>query len=548
MSAIIVTPDQLLAFYIVNSPIIKPTTVSATPSTVQGAYIVNFATVSGTSISYYVNINQSYDINIGPNFGTSANPFNYNEMVSRINVGGAGQLWDVYNVQGYRQIITTPVFSENWAIQTDPNKRFVIQAWDSSLYGPWMMIVYGNNSNADYNPKLSFAGTVVRNGIVYNVPYNSVGSEIEVSVTYDMFINSIGQDSFLRLTPTNGIYYNIAGTTNFTNDCFLIGSTIYTENGITDKAPANYNVNVVDTVADNFMIIADDTYNHFSGCTLNVYNSTFDVSPEIGIINKFDNFSAGTISPYWSSAFSSNYSAAHYPASATSYAVSASPSTSGAPELVTSAFFDGDFSIQYGIITSQSVSAGSIGMYLSYVNGGYDFFGIDLLYDPSLSSQVRYQSIDASFTVTTPFSLSAYEQIQFKIIRQKNNISAYVDIGSGWEYLTSRTSDNNIQGPLKIYASSNTNFGFSYLNLKSMAFFPGVFSNVQNEWVPPTPYPFTVEHPNYQQNLDYLLNNKADLAPFNGINTPPNPGYNFPTYRNYETGLFGFSRANYVKT
>jgi len=93
----------------------------------------------------------------------------------------------------------------------------------------------------------------------------------------------------------------------------------------------------------------------------------------------------------------------------------------------------------------------------------------------------------------------------------------------------------------------NSVFDRSYLDL-SEEFEISANVNSQYDWTPPTPYPFTSNHDFYNlygKGIDYIIANKSLLLPFYGIQTPPNPGYNFSAYEGYEKGLFGELRVNY---
>jgi hypothetical protein len=76
--------------------------------------------------------------------------------------------------------------------------------------------------------------------------------------------------------------------------------------------------------------------------------------------------------------------------------------------------------------------------------------------------------------------------------------------------------------------------------------FNSSFASNQFSWNPPTNYPFTPDHLLYAKDINYILSHKTQLKPFPNISTPPNPGFYYDTYPNYETGLFGYSRKNYV--
>jgi hypothetical protein len=82
-------------------------------------------------------------------------------------------------------------------------------------------------------------------------------------------------------------------------------------------------------------------------------------------------------------------------------------------------------------------------------------------------------------------------------------------------------------------------------NILSADFNPIMASN-QFSWNPPTNYPFTPDNILYAKDINYILNHKTQLKPFANISAPPNPGFYYDTYPNYETGLFGYSRKNYV--
>jgi hypothetical protein len=181
-------------------------------------------------------------------------------------------------------------------------------------------------------------------------------------------------------------------------------------------------------------------------------------------------------------------------------------------------------------------------------NGGNDYFGINELLNTSIKNSVVYKSTDAAFSIINPFTFSAYKEIQFKLIRQKNNLSAYTDTGSGWEFVASRVADDAIISKLDLYVTSENNYGFGYFNFISTAFLSGVEIETQHngEIIFPIPYPFTPGHPNYLKNLAYVNLHRDDIKPFAGITTPPNPGRNYATYPSYPTGLFGYSRKDYV--
>ncbi|MFW6319809.1 MAG: hypothetical protein ACOC1L_06445 [Bacillota bacterium] len=122
---------------------------------------------------------------------------------------------------------------------------------------------------------------------------------------------------------------------------------------------------------------------------------------------------------------------------------------------------------------------------------------------------------------------------------------------------------NKEDSDLKIYDSIITNLNpidtsfddvdlYSYYTAynKSQSNFLSDFTvsaDVDNqfEWDAPDDYYFTVDNKLYDKDLEWLNNNKRELRPFTGIERPPNPGVGYPTYSEYDEGLFGESRENY---
>ena len=59
-------------------------------------------------------------------------------------------------------------------------------------------------------------------------------------------------------------------------------------------------------------------------------------------------------------------------------------------------------------------------------------------------------------------------------------------------------------------------------------------------------YPFSIGSDFYRKDIIDIFRNKGELSPFKHIKCPPNRGYGFPEYINYETGLFGYPRVDYI--
>ena len=67
----------------------------------------------------------------------------------------------------------------------------------------------------------------------------------------------------------------------------------------------------------------------------------------------------------------------------------------------------------------------------------------------------------------------------------------------------------------------------------------------QFEWVSPDDWPFTYNNVCYGQDESWVLSNRRKLFPMNFISAVPNPGYGYPSYPGYETGIFGYLRRLY---
>ena len=94
-----------------------------------------------------------------------------------------------------------------------------------------------------------------------------------------------------------------------------------------------------------------------------------------------------------------------------------------------------------------------------------------------------------------------------------------------------------------IYYYSNTPLIYpSYFDIEI-----GVYRDqFEFKMVNPTIFPFSVNDPTfYGKDLTTVCFYKDKLSPFEGIKCPPNPGYGFPDYKDYEKGLWGYLRGNF---
>ena len=182
-----------------------------------GYEFINPVFVPTQNVGYgYMNIQSDYGCPIVN--GSVDMPLTYEDMKARIKTDGTGNYNDKYLCKNYRVLQET--------IVVDSTKFFEISAWDLSLYGPWML-VFGFRYTSPNSPVISFVGSKLSNGIMYNVhssrqfrfvPY------IEFSFLYDMFITWQGRQGKIGLISSP--WKNRA--LEYTD---VTGSTIKSENG-----------------------------------------------------------------------------------------------------------------------------------------------------------------------------------------------------------------------------------------------------------------------------------------------------------------------------
>jgi len=200
--------------------------------------------------------------------GTEDFPETYNNFCNLISSASNTYENQIFKIKGYKLVSATT----DSIINTDYTKNFVLDAWSSSAYGPWMIV---KDDTYLYNKRLSFVGSDIRNCIIYNKPsvLNLVGSEIDILKTHDAYVICQGTNSILGL---KSITIN-----SVENEIEIIGSTLYTENGfniIPFSAGYNSNtINIIDSVIVNKGGYVYDTNTNYvtSGY---VYNSCFNQS------------------------------------------------------------------------------------------------------------------------------------------------------------------------------------------------------------------------------------------------------------------------------
>lgn len=172
---------------------------------------------------------------------------------------------------------------------------------------------------------------------------------------------------------------------------------------------------------------------------------------------------------------------------------------------------------------------------------------------------IYYTSGVSGFTSSTYIS---YNKEQFYInnssdivgstIYIPNNVSAVTDISAN-EYIL-----NLIDSVLCNFGCSANQLSSCSANILNCAFNNSNFlsgscfiinnKNSQYNFVIPenSAFPFHMNNILYGKDMNYIYINRKLLKPFTGISATPNPGYGYPNYPNYEIGLFGYLRKNYI--
>jgi len=216
-----------------------------------------------TPTTYYVDINNSYT---SSGNGLLATPLNYSQFKTTIEDGGDGEFGDIFKLKGYRELTYGTDFVNSLILIADPTLSFVIDAWDLSAYGPWMISpeIYPGALTSI----LSFKNSTLKNGILYNrVYFDNRGVIFYLSSMKDTFVVNQGTNSRIILSPST----QLSGTP--ISGCDIIGSTLYCENGYRDNADQAYDINLTDSVFVGFENQVSGTY--FTSATVNITNSTF---------------------------------------------------------------------------------------------------------------------------------------------------------------------------------------------------------------------------------------------------------------------------------
>jgi hypothetical protein len=221
---------------------------------------ISFNILENTSGIFYVDLNSENDGD-----GTSSSAFNFLQFKERIKYGGKANVNDIYKLKGYKFIQRDLTVKRPFNVfNIDYRKNIIIDVWDASLYGPWMI-----STIDDYyfdNIILDFKGCTLKNGIIYNQPQKNgldfYGGKIEITNLYNMWIVNQGKNSEISFVPT------ISGSN-------IMGSTIYCENKINNNeyltSGLDYNILIQDSVFNNF----DLRLENFNNSNFIVNNSCF---------------------------------------------------------------------------------------------------------------------------------------------------------------------------------------------------------------------------------------------------------------------------------
>lgn len=551
--------------------------------------------ISSTSAIYFVNINSSYDV-CGSNVGTSADPFNWGEFRGRVET--SGDYNDTYRLSGSRNLDYGSTSNRN-VLSVDRRKNFTIRDWDVSAYGPWVWIVE-DFSVLDENSILSAGGCTLRNGIVYNKPtggFTKYGGKIILSRLYNTFVVYQGEYSRIQIDPINNLLSGttesviVTGTSSDKPSWVEYDTYIFEDYDYEDLGCGNVNPFWSSGVSAGSFSAVDTSA--FTGCVrygTDVINyNTSSTCFSGGFIIETQMF-IGT---------SGGNRSVHIILNENDGTEVLDFALRGGPETIT---FDGNVVSQFNEVPGNylwykleresgsnivsafykhdynaTVSAGdeTSGVYYfagsasysgcSYITGdsGDDAWGTGPLY-----WQAEY-GFPETWTSGVSSTTSSVDSPGYIVTSAGSNIigSTIYLSGDGWsDYFNSATYSafNQSDYDLSIIDSVITNltkeatgqFSACGLILRNSTFnnsystISGDFTvetNDENQfgWTPPTDYPFTPNNALYNKNIDFINSNKKYLKPFDGITAPPNPGQNYDTYPNYETGLFGYSRKNY---
>ena len=505
--------------------------------TASASYSVN--SPSFEAGTYYVNINSSYTDS--GNLGTPTDPLSWAEFLARTADAGSGENNEVYRLKGYREISTD--------LAVDITKGFTIDAWDISVNGPWILAVQAVSTDPDSNPTVSFVGSTIKNGVIYDIPYNGHGCHIRTSSAYNCWINENGSNSgSFAFWPSK-----------FDMKSKLIGCTCYPAKDVIDNLDQyDYAVLRGSDGLNNLTSSADV----ISGDFIFEMGIRFGTDPTGNVSESLWIMADPNGTPFFKLDFRMSWwdNLARFRWYNMQITHPAPWSPNG---LVRMRLTRVNRTLTFEVNTGDGwVTAGVDYWYDTELNfyldvDGADYNGLSYLFlqadsgFPANSGQVAGEPLAVLDTyIYDDFeddSINPFWQSDFSSGWTVNKYPAKYDIeitdssfrnldpaagnyfSAAWLSLTNslfNRASADIDSDFTMSAISESQFGFSNY---------------------PSPYPFSPSHPNYRQDADYVVSHKKQLVPFTGINTPPNPGNGYPTYPGYETGLFGYARSAYDK-
>jgi len=573
--------------------IIVTLTNDASQSTELSANTLDIEEVSTRIL--YVDINRSYD-STATHTGTTVDPLDYGELVDMTTSGGIGVNYDTYKLKGFREISSTSEI-----INTNYLAGYTIDAWDLSAYGPWMIV---KDDNYLENETMSFMGSSAIGGLYYNKPrvedLVDYGSAIKISNLKNMFIVNQGLnsdiESYIYETQISAVsaVLSASGTSAdpatyaYINDNFdtssydswwssqlELSSTIsayaptssdygvlfYNVSAFLTMTPHNISANHIlveygeqlgpNNLGPNisFKIYVTDCNSSYVGIRYNettgdvdLISGTNHTGPGSDVLVESD----AAALPFTAYAFlygrieilsgvaSASYSLTSgatwvpysntVPLSSCSYSVSGEGSSKGLLSFINISAIgvDKDESgLPYDDAVSGTSAVYTSAYYLTSGTGNINIIGCTIYTDTGFETGRVYSASSLS-SMSGSFNIEDSVIVGLEALNDTSAVTINMYNNTFNRAQTAIASDFNVSAD----------------------------SNNQYSWTPPTNYPFVRSAGSsygYDQNLTWLSANPSIIAPFSGITTPPNPGYNSPEYPGYETGLFGYSRPDYIR-
>jgi len=146
--------------------------------------------------------------------GTEEYPFTFNDMYDSMISDGVS-IYSIYKCRNYRVITREDINYFNAGYL----HKYHIDAWDSDMYGPWVMVF-------DVPFSVYMANLTLSNGIIYNI-VNGYNNDLYISTLFDMIISWNGSsDNNVLFVPTVTRY---SGTDKRVD---IVGSTIKANSNI----------------------------------------------------------------------------------------------------------------------------------------------------------------------------------------------------------------------------------------------------------------------------------------------------------------------------